>query len=114
MVQGKTGKKLAIEISPAVNAVLERAWSTGPKGDYVIRTKWGRKYTEDGFRAMWQRYMRAWAKAGHPRFHFHDIRAKSISDNLNLDAAYLLAGHIDIKMTRRVYDRARRIVQPLR
>jgi integrase len=112
--QGKTGKKLAIEISPAVKDVLERAWSTGPRGDYVIRTKWGRKYTEDGFRAMWQRYCRAWEKAGNPRFHFHDIRAKSISDNLNLDAAYLLAGHIDIKMTRRVYDRARRIVQPLR
>lgn len=112
--QGKTGKKLAIEVSPAVNLVLERAWSTGPVGDYVIRTKWGRKYTEDGFRAMWQRYCRQWEKAGNPRFHFHDIRAKSISDNLNLDAAYLLAGHIDIKMTRRVYDRARRIVQPLR
>lgn len=112
--QGKTGKKLAIFISEDLRTVLNRAWETSPKGEYVLRTKWGRRYTEDGFRAMWQRYCRQWEKLGNPRFHFHDIRAKSISDNLNLDAAYLLAGHIDMKMTRRVYDRARRIVQPLR
>jgi hypothetical protein len=37
-----------------------------------------------------------------------------ISDNASLDNAYLLAGHIDIKMTRRTYDRNRRKVQPLR
>lgn len=112
--QGKTGKKLAIAVTPAVEAILTRAYELGIKGEYVLRTKWGRRYTEDGFRAMWQRYCRAWEALGNPRFHFHDIRAKSISDNKNLDAAYLLAGHIDIKMTRRVYDRARRIVQPLR
>lgn len=112
--QGKTGKKLAIEVTPAVEAVLDRAFSTGPRSDYVLRTKWGRRYTEDGFRAMWQRYCRLWEKAGNPRFHFHDIRAKSISDNPVFDNAYLLAGHIDPKMTRGVYDRARRIVQPLR
>jgi hypothetical protein len=44
----------------------------------------------------------------------HDIRAKSISDNENLNDAYLLAGHIDIAMTRKTYDRNRRRVQPLR
>jgi integrase len=119
--QGKTGKKLAIMISPAVETVLKRAKLMLPHWprEYVIRTnpKYGAKglrYSEDGFRAMWQRSMRAWEDAGNERWHFHDIRAKSISDNLSLDSAYLLAGHIDIKMTRRVYDRARRVVQPLR
>jgi integrase len=114
--QGKTGKHLGIAITPAVEAVLKRARVMAPQWphEYVIRTKWGKRYTDDGFRAMWQRYMRAWMKAGNPNFHFHDIRAKSISDNKNLDAAYLLAGHIDIKMTRRVYDRNIRMVEPLR
>ena len=57
-----------------------------------------------------------WNQAGIKanRAHFHDIRAKSISDNASLDNAYLLAGHIDIKMTRRTYDRNRRRVEPLR
>ena len=114
--QGKTGKKLAIMISPAVEDVLKRARMMLPHWprETVIRTKWGQRYSEDGFRAMWQRYCREWENAGNPRFHFHDLRAKSISDNENLDAAYLLAGHIDIKMTRRVYDRNRRKVEPLR
>jgi integrase len=114
--QGKTGKKLAIMISPAVEAVLKRAKAALPHWprEHVIRTKWGKQYSEDGFRAMWQRYCRKWKAMGNEIFHFHDLRAKSISDNESLDDAYLLAGHIDIKMTRRVYDRARRKVEPLR
>lgn len=114
--QGKTGKKLAIMISPAVAKVLDRAWLLEPHWprEYVIRNKHGRRYTEDGFRAMWQRYCRDWEAVGNQRFHYHDLRAKCISDNKNFDAAYLLAGHIDPKMTRGVYDRNRREVQPLR
>lgn len=112
--QGKTGKHLGISLSPAIEEVLDRATLTSPAGDYVLRTKWGRGYTDDGFRAMWQRHCRRWEQLGNERFHFHDLRAKSISDNKNLDAAYLLAGHIDIKMTRRVYDRNIRMVEPLR
>lgn len=114
--QGKTGKKLAIMISPAIETVLRRARVMEPNWphQYVIRTKWGQRYTEDGFRALWQRTMRAAVRSGLERWHFHDIRAKSISDNESLDDAYLLAGHIDIKMTRRVYDRNRRKVKPLK
>ena len=114
--QGKTGKHLGIAITAAVEAVLRRARVMEPSWPhaFVIRTEHGERYTEDGFRAMWQRYCRKWEALGHERFHFHDTRAKSISDNKNLDAAYLLAGHIDIKMTRRVYDRNIRMVEPLR
>jgi integrase len=114
--QGKTGKKLAVMISPTIETALKRAKVMLPHWprEHVLRTKWGKQYTEDGFRAMWQRYCRTWEKMGHERFHFHDLRAKCISDNQSLDNAYLLAGHIDIKMTRRTYDRNRRKVQPLR
>jgi integrase len=114
--QGKTGKKLAIGISPAIEKVLDRAWLMEPHWprEYVLRTKWGKRYTEDGFRAMWQRHMRKWMAAGNPNFHFHDIRAKSLTDNPSLQAAYELSGHIDIRMTRRVYDRGMRKVEPLR
>lgn len=120
--QGKTGKKLAIMMSPAVEAVLDRAWLLQPEWprDFVVRANprstpgKGRRYSEDGFRAMWQRYQRQWINAGNAGFHFHDLRAKSISDNKDFDAAYLLAGHISPTITRRVYDRARRVVQPLR
>jgi integrase len=114
--QGKTGKKLDIMISPAVETVLKRARIMEPQFPhmYVLRTKWGRRYTPDGFRALWQRTQKLAVKHGLARWHFHDIRAKNISDNPSLEAAYLLAGHIDQKMTRRVYDRNRRRVEPLR
>jgi integrase len=117
--QGKTGKKLAIMISPAVEAVLRRARMMEPAfpRTHVIRTKWGRGYTPDGFRALWQRTIRSYEKLTGiktNRAHFHDIRAKAVSDHESLDAAYLLAGHINIALTRKTYDRNRRRVQPLR
>jgi integrase len=119
--QGKTGKKLAISISPAIEMVLKRARLLAPvwPREYVLRTNQrgdnrGTGYTMDGFRAMWQRCMRKWVAAGHENFHYHDIRAKSISDNPVLENAYLLSGHMDKKLTRRVYDRNRRRVEALR
>lgn len=114
--QGKTGKKLAIGVSPAVEAVLQRSRLLEPQfpPTYVIRNKFGRAYTPDSFRALWQKYMRKWMKAGNPNFHFHDMRAKAISDNPSLEQAYLTAGHISHAVTRRVYDRGRRRASPLR
>jgi len=112
--QGKSGgrKKLAVEVSEDVEKILDRAWLMAPRPrEYVLRTKHGKRYTEDGFRAMWQRQMRAWAAAGNPRFNFHDLRAKSISDNPDLIAASLLAGHQNSAITRRIYDRNRRFVK---
>lgn len=54
--------------------------------EYVIRTnpRYGKKgegYTEDGFRAMWQRNMRLHEKAGRRRFHFGDLHQKASSES---------------------------------
>jgi integrase len=116
--QGKTGKRLAIGITPAVEAVLARAKLLEPQLPrvYVIRNQFGRAYTPDGFRALWQSYMRPWRKA-HPGvtgWTFHDLRAKCVSDNKSLAAASLLAGHRNQTITGSVYDRNRRRVEPLR
>jgi integrase len=118
--QGKTGKLLGIGISPAIEEVLLRARVMEPTAphEYVLRTnarnKRGESFTSDGFRAMWQREMKQWVKRGNPKFVFHDIRAKAISDNKDFQNAYLLAGHINQSITRRVYDRNIRMVEPLR
>jgi integrase len=107
---------MRIKISPALERVLDLADALPPNlpREYVIRDRSGEPYTSDGFRSMWQRFMRKYAKAGHARFTFHDLRAKSISDNPSLQAASSLAGHIDPKVTNRVYDRGVRNVEPLR
>jgi hypothetical protein len=80
---GRAGNRALIPITPTLEAVLDRAWSMEPVSprDYVIRTKWGNRYTEDGFRALWQRCMRLHEKAGRRRFHFGDLHQKAPSES---------------------------------
>lgn len=110
--QAKTGKRLGVRITAALDALLERCAGLRPEGEYVIRRRDGDRYTSDGFRAIWQRYQRRWKKAGHERFTYHDLRARAAALCGSVEAAMLLLGHQNISMTRRVYDRAERIVDP--
>lgn len=112
--QTKTGKRLAVNITPAVAEILDRCANLTPVGETVIRTRGGARYTSEGFRAIWQRYMRRWVTHGNERFTFHDLRAKSASDSETIDAAYQRLGHTSMSMTRRAYDRGERLVEPLR
>lgn len=110
--QAKTGKRLAVKISPMLADVLDRCAALTPEGEYVIRRRDGDRYTSDGFRAIWQRYQRRWAKAGHERFTYHDLRARAAGLCKTVEEAMLLLGHQNISMTRRVYDRVERVVDP--
>lgn len=110
--QQKTGKRLGVRITPTLEAVLERCARLNPEGEYVIRRRDGNRYTSDGFRAIWQRYQRRWARAGNERFTYHDLRARAASLCGTVEEAMLLLGHQNISMTRRVYDRAERVVDP--
>jgi integrase len=114
--QGKTGKRLMIEMSPALQAVLERARAFLPHlpREYVLRTRKGRPFTQNGFRACWQRAMRKYVARGGERFTFHDLRGKSGTDSTTLQDAFERLGHTSISMTRWVYDRGTRKVKPLR
>jgi integrase len=114
--QGKTGKRLMVEMSPALQAVLERARAFLPHlpREYVLRREDGKRYTPDGFRAMWQRTMGKFVAQGGERFTFHDLRGKSASDSGSIQDAYERLGHTSMAMTRRVYDRGVRKVKPLR
>lgn len=116
--QSKTGKKLAMRISAAFEAVLRRARMLVPQlpREYVLRTRKGKPYTGEGFRAIWQRGMRKALRLGivKERFTFHDLRAKNISDTSNIQEAFERAGHTSMAMTRGTYDRGTRKVEPLK
>lgn len=117
--QGKTGKRLLVSMSPALQEVLDRARMMTPVveiGGFVIRTRRGTPYTSEGFRAMWQRMIKRAVKLGaiSERFTFHDLRAKSVSDSTTLQEAYDRAGHTSMSMTRGTYDRGIRKVTPLK
>lgn len=116
--QGKTGKRLKVKRAGAVklNAVLARAQKMLPHlpREYVVRNRHGKPYTGEGFRACWQRVMRKAVSTGaiKERFTFHDLRAKAISDTKDIQKAFEGAGHTSMAMTRGVYDRGIREVDP--
>lgn len=74
-----TRKKVVVKITPDIAAVLDECRKDAGDSPYVVNAaRVGTRYTDDGFRAMWQRLMREWQAAGHNRFTFHDIRAKAL------------------------------------
>jgi integrase len=114
VTQSKTGKRLAIAITPAVEEVLDKCWRHKRRAEHVLCRRDGKAYTAEGFRAMLQRTMVAWKRKGNASFTFHDLRGKSASDSSTIELAYERLGHTDIALTRKVYDRNVRKVQPLR
>ncbi len=112
----KTGKPLLIEWSDELRGVIDRAKRIKPQvRRTIICNKQGKAYTGHGFSAMWQRLIRnaVEKKVIQERFRFHDLRAKSASDD-SLEAATQRLGHMDAKLTERVYRRKPRRVKPLR
>lgn len=103
--QGKTGKRLAIEISPELKRIFGKCWQLPNRGEYVITRKCGGRYTSEGFRALWQRTMNAYVKRGGTRATFHDIRALCATKCKTPEEAMKLLGHTNISMTLRVYRR---------
>jgi integrase len=108
----KTGAGLLIEWSDELRAVVDRAWALGPEvRRHVIVTRRGKGYTPDGFSALFRRVLLR-TPAEH-RFRWHDLRAKSASDD-TLEAAAARLGHASAATTVRHYRRAPAKVRPLR
>jgi integrase len=117
-VQSKTGKAIGMAIGPKLEAVLDECWKLPgggcDGGPYVITRKTiGGRYTNCGFRALWQRTIRRWVREGGTRWNFHDLRGKCVSDSPSLQEASERAGHLDQQITKRVYDRKERLVNSL-
>jgi integrase len=115
--QAKTGKRLAIEIDPELEGLLDECWNL-PRGgrdggEYVITRRCGGRYTSEGYRALWQRTINRYVRRGGKRFTFHDIRAMCATRCGSPEAAMRLLGHTTLGMTMRVYRRGVERVQPL-
>lgn len=111
--QAKTGKRLAIGITPDLEAVLDKCWQLPNRSDYILTRRYGSRYTGEGFRAMWQRNMRKYVKGGGTRYTFHDLRALAATRCASPEIAMRLLGHTNISMTMRVYRRGIERVQAL-
>jgi integrase len=103
--QSKGGARVLIEHSPDLDAVLARLKALKPDipRECLIRKRNGRGYTEDGFSAIWQRLQQKYAKAGGPRFTFHDLRSVSADGAATPEEARDRLGHASVETTKRHY-----------
>lgn len=63
-----------VPLTPELRKTFEQCRKLAPTGDHLIQTEKGKPYTNEGMRAIWQRFMKRSARNGHTRFNFHDIR----------------------------------------
>lgn len=97
--QNKTSKKLLIGMNDDLQAIIDRCRRIHPKikGLHLLHARDGKKYTYSGISAMFRNAVK---KSGVQNFHFHDLRAKALTDasRAGLDAQ-MLAGHATEAMT---------------
>lgn len=112
VTQGKTGRTVDIEITPALDEALHMLAQDGVLGSMrlaptvtrivptLVHTTDGRQYTEDGFGSMLRRYCN---KAKVPTFGLMDIRAKGATDmyldDVSLEKIQMLMGHASVQTT---------------
>lgn len=113
----KVNTKLLIEWSDALKECVNRARNLRDsiRSMYLFCKEDGQPYTTSGFDSMYKRAMRKALKNGKlkERFNFHDLRAKTYSDDENEQQRIKRAGHVNASMGR-VYDRKVKKVKPLR
>lgn len=113
---GKTTKPLIFEWTPELRSVVAFAQSLEPRvRRALLCTEKGTFYTEDGFQANWGRLMDKALERGliGARFHFHDIRAKSATDEPDALAAARRLGHASPTTTQKIYIRRPQVAKPL-
>lgn len=108
IAQGKTGKRMAFEMSPDLAEVLNRTRKLRRRigSLHLFSTRDGQPYSTSGWNSRWRRLL---ARSGIENAHFHDIRAKALTDAKRAsgrDYAQALAGHASGDMTE-AYIRAR-------
>ena len=104
-----------MESSPELRGVIERLKKLGPQlRSTLLCNLEGRSFSECDFRSNWHRLMQK-ALSEHvisEPFTFHDLRAKSASDESDPSAATERLAHHDPRTTRKVYLRKSRRARP--
>lgn len=119
---GKTGKRLVFEWTPELRATVDRGLALWPRkypvpiDQPIILAKGRKPFTGDGLYQAFAAARDAAIAAGElaEPFTLHDIRAKSSSDEEELQVASARLGHQSTATTERIYRRKPAKVSPLR
>ncbi len=100
--------KICVEWSDALREVVEtlKSMKRPFASMHLITSEDGNRLSESGWKTAWQRTMNRAVAAGVQRFHFHDLRAKAITDmELAGGNAQTITGHASRQMIERIYKR---------
>jgi len=104
----KRGAATLVEWTPILRATVNECLTLPSTitSMYLIYNRHGQPYTSQGFKAMWQRLMKAYIALGNEHFTFHDLRAKAVTDLIEDGRkASELTGHRTEAIPAKVYDR---------
>ncbi len=101
----------ALELRKKVRGGKKEGVSDLPTAPLFLN-RHGKAISESGFNSTWYRTRFA-AGFGKDEFHFHDIKAKSMSDSPDAVNAMERGGHMDLRMAKKVYLRKPTEVIPL-
>lgn len=123
--RGKTverARRVVVTWTPELRQIIENLQAMPPRQRLtLIATQEGKPYTGNGWQSVWRRAMQKATEIKGPNgkpllgesFTFHDIRAKNASDDEDGAIASDRLGHLDSKLTKRVYRRKPTRVRPL-
>jgi integrase len=119
-----SGKQIIYEWTPELHLAIELSKASRPIdiSPYLFCNRSGTCYINEGtgeahgWKSMWQRFMERVLKETKvtQRFTEHDLRAKVGSDAESRERARALLGHVDERITERVYRRKPERVRPTR
>lgn len=116
-VASKTGKKLIVSWTDSLRLCVEQIKYLQKTNNslYLINNTKGFPYTTGGFRTMWCKYRNKALRQGilTESFTFHDLRAAAIRDLTDEHACSIL-NHSSMSITKRIYQRAIKVVEATR
>lgn len=91
---GSTGAKVRIEWTPRLVAAIERFKAMGRRNlIYVVTSQEAQRYDYEAFKSAWARAVK---RSGVQNLHFHDLRAKALTDkdeDEGIGAAQTMGAH---------------------
>jgi len=115
LTTSKTNRKASIFLSDGLRAIIEGLRPGIEGGQLIVINRYGQPFTRTSFHQRWQVCMRRFEAAGGDRFHFHDLKAKFVTDSANAGLDPQKQALHDSPRTTKIYlrNRASTIVKSL-
>lgn len=81
LTTSKTNRKATIVLTEGLRAIIEGLRPGIESGQLIVINRYGEPFTRTSFHQRWQICMRRFEAAGGERFHFHDLKAKFVTDS---------------------------------